>query len=896
VILRLLSRPDSAQFITAFFRSLLQAAITGQPNMRDNLASAEPIRSASIVCGALALLFRMPDAGLECFWTIGLEFGALDWFLQTFVFTPDAALWSADPAAEDSNFYAVLRQGVLCLFGRCLHCHPELAMASIQKCLEMPAPRLIGELLAFLVDFLSAEDFEPARLLDKPDFLRVLIHLHYRFQEAQENRLSTQVSQTRASLYELFLLLARSPLARRCLFSEASFVTLLYSMIFERGLERFGQKLIADGLKFYEPGFRYLLVQTDVLLSAALCHPGDQEWLSLLHSFIAKWPKYLRGNKSLAEAAVQGDFETAISAIPALTDSLDLKIELVAVVLRCFIHIAPISETVSAKIAGFPMSIIVSQLAGRQFDHGIVNLFLGLVFECDMDIRQLPEVAAIANFYMIPPLHEITKHLPVHHELFAFLARICEQSLANRYAVFRSKFPIKIIEFMQSFPSESACTADETASQGVLLKLFSEVSASFFDWATFAAVLSALKPVNDSRMWWSSPILAAVCAVVRRARSLQRPSSFFHFSGRLGGLDLPINAEPPRLETRFTLLAHFALESATILPESSFCSLSFEGGILIALTFDPQRHVSLTCCSDGCALRKQSTFVFKVGVWYRLSMMADASSIAVFVNREKIETMTLSKPLPVRPMVAGTVANSPLICSLSSLHLFSGALSPAQVEQIASLPIDFSGAFCPASLHLLPQIEPNLRPLFSDAFGAKQRLCYSAQTIRDGNIAVNLAPNRAGDAPVTAILVRFSQTIFDVVAQVGGLANFLPLFLQVNSQCPDSSSSLFLELLVSLLAKFCKCSPTLFDDFFARDGTKALAHLLISVSREILSEKVINKLFGMSARLKSEAHRRTMLGGLLFNFPLWTSHFLVRRTNPGNTGHRRIRLSPRCQV
>jgi hypothetical protein len=273
----------------------------------------------------------------------------------------------------------------------------------------------------------------------------------------------------------------------------------------------------------------------------------------------------------------------------------------------------------------------------------------------------------------------------------------------------------------------------------------------------------------------------------------------------------------------------------------------------------------------------QSGFGFEPDTWYRLAVTFNKNGCIIFANSRQLTNHKMRTPSRFSQTVSRAVIgnsvdrDTPLKFNLSCAYLFGVPFTADALAHMTTLPIDFIQAFSPSALALYPELKLRCAPLFTEAVENKQLCCYNAR-MTVGTSAVNLARHSIGNATVDAEIVPFSSSFCDIIANIGGLRNFLPLFKQVDFPVTDGSpsdSTPFLRQLVALLWNFCRSRVEIEDDFFRCDGMKCLAYLLTIAKSSTLAPPIMSQLADFYAELKNPYHKLAMLEDIWLKFPLW---------------------------
>jgi hypothetical protein len=826
----------------------------------------------SLFCVLVCFIHRLPKAiilrilpGIQGFKRL----------LASPVFRKKFYFWTSEPNSPEMTFCRTLRKMIWRLFisfGDVAFCDIDVDVC----------PQAVGEFVEFLAAAYE-ENGDVMRFVDQ--LIRLSRRLHGQHIELVSQNVAkmfvVKTGQARTQLLNFYKLMAEDQEGKSVLFRKPEFSSLLFEHLFVPALQDLVLELL--GMGFVGQALDHLFGELQKLFQEALKHKGEAQWIALMQKCLRILSHCLESNRQMLRYCDQFNFLVDGSMLVTISD------DLVKDFLQCCVPIARGSPYWRKKVAKFPMRQVAKTLMKKEIDSETINLFLGLIFESPISIDNFPKTAEISNQKILPFLHEITCHLPVHIELFSFFDSICALSATNKLRVYRSRFLISILKYIQSFGSRAIELPENQQSVNILFTLFATVSTLVFQWKLFFESISSMRPVKGYRSWWTIHLVSAFSAIFASSTG-ETPPSFFNLDGRKSGVKQMGTIDCSEFESGLTFMVHFELGQCQT-GKSCLWLMHTTDGQRLTLTFDADTHLVIRYEDEFMKFvqEEKCAFAFEPNVWYRFVFSIGSRLCNVYVDgRREFSCKAKWKFQKVvsKMSIACSESGENLRCNISAVYLLRSALSGDIIRVISNLPVDFVYSFSPNTLTMFPELQSSCGQLFSDSMSSKQVLCYNARMTLGNDVAVNLSTNSVGNAQFVAEPIPFSSSFCDVIQNTGGLKTFLPLFDQVDllvaDQTTDDSSN-FLAGLVGLFAQFCQFREDVEADFFENDGPKCMAHCLRKIKPTSLEEIVINHLSVMYHGLRSDEHKLTMLQDIWLNVPLWQVHspsiriYVIRR-------------------
>jgi hypothetical protein len=250
---------------------------------------------------------------------------------------------------------------------------------------------------------------------------------------------------------------------RQCLFNVSESVGMLFQQLFVYALQNQSLSLIALG--FASVGdvthSMPLFEEMQKLFREAIKHPNDANWIALIRLFLEMVHSAIVSNRQLLVMIDQFNWLNDAAKLGLLSDTLEDRMALVDRFLNCCLSITRGSPYWRRKFVQQPIRTVVELIKGLHFGTSTIDLFLQLTFETPISITAPPRVAQIANQKILPFLHEVTKHLPVHPTIFQFISSVTHPSLTNILRVFRSPLLVTALNYVRSFASHVTCSPEQ---------------------------------------------------------------------------------------------------------------------------------------------------------------------------------------------------------------------------------------------------------------------------------------------------------------------------------------------------------------------------------------------------------------------------------------------------
>jgi hypothetical protein len=846
------------------------------------IVSERWVIASSLCLFTLSYLARLPD---EIILLARPDFSKL---VMSYVFAGENIWWTADPKASDLRFFRLLRAAVFLFSLRCFGAPGDLAFDLVKefaKFAENAKPQAADEVVLFITTILRSNPTVFASILPSSGVVTSITRIVGRYERchlhlirSENSRYATLIARARIHIFFLVELLWE--LDGTFVLQHKLMVEALFRMLFESSVQDFALKVISRAFtrRHVDPrDYDVILGQVRELFREALLHPNDAQWIHLILHFMAKMENTILKNGDLLSDMTHFNFLVDMSCLPAIGVSPGDRIVLINQVLRCYCSVSTISSSFRQRLTVLPMKNVSELGCGLEFGTETVSLLLQLVFMVDLHFDNLPETGEIVNAKMLRYVHEMTNHLASHSALFSFIDRVCENSQTNRLRVFRSKFLVCILKYIQSFPRRPEPQTHDYESVMVLLRVFQTVSASVFSSKIYFELISTMRPRDGHRPWWNSLLVALIPTLISRASSVETISSFFHFSRERSQLVLPTGISG-ELFNGLTFFAIFQLgQQDTVLFEPCLFSLRTSTGQILTIALPHSRTMVIQFGEpNDPEIISPSLTLFR-DVWYRLAVSFQKKMCFVYANGREFASCPLKRRFQLTQKITGGVVgnsidgNSPLKFNLSCVHLFGTSFSPDLLVKMSSLPDDFVNTFSPASLSLYPDLKGKALQLFTEAIESRQLCCFNAR-VAENTTAVNLAPQSLGNAVFEGEVIPFCSSFCEVTENFGGLIPFFPLFRQVDLPASSEAPRAFLGSLFSLFWSICRSRVEIERDFFQSDGVKCLAHLLSIVNPASLQPSVIDQLATVLADCRDRGYASIMLDDLWLNFPLWCVH------------------------
>jgi hypothetical protein len=658
------------------------------------------------------------------------------------------------------------------------------------------------------------------------------------------------------------------------LFEISSFVDLFFSFLFEPNLQHFSLNILQHAFEHAHSDALFMAMSK--LLTDALLHVDDALWYSLIVQFLAILPEPFRINHELSPLVDRYSLLLELSQLPTMTTNSGQRINLVNLVLKCFRQITAESAHFRKALIRVPMEKITEILSGTQFGVETVDLLLSIAFEIDISLADLPAYAELRMAPLLTFIHECTKHLPYHNKIFGFIANVCDHSISNQLAVFRSNFLSCVLQFVSSFSSLAEVSEDCSISMVQLFKIFVAVAGSICSSKMFFELLAILRPINGThRAWWVAHLLPELANIISLVKKSTTPSSFFHFDGRNHGISLPSGIKCEFFQEGLTFTTYFQLNNDQ---RSCLFFLSTTAHESITISFEDSGNLQIRCQrNDGQTSFLNSDYVFASTSWYHFAMAIDSQFCCLYVQGVRIKRLSFRPSFQLHGVVdklyIGKLVRpgSSLRGNLTCVNLFISVLPPETIRLLSSLPADFVDSFSPNPQSVLTSLPKECASLFTESFSKKHLMCFNAKMTTGENTVINAARNWNAKAEVHAQIISFASTFVAITTGLGGIKLFLPLFLQIEMPVAGESqdSSSFLLSLLHFCAELSQASSDLEDAFFTEDGPQCLNHLLAELNPILISPNVITQLSSWYYTLRSDDHKAAMLKAFWVNYAFW---------------------------
>jgi hypothetical protein len=291
------------------------------------------------------------------------------------------------------------------------HAEPTLENAICQQIdivLNEKQPPISAEAIAFLGRLYRRAPDGFTRLLKSSLLLQTLVNFNQRLNwhhaDITQRKLPQNVLIKMAESRLLFLSFFGECLqhAAICefLFRDRLFVGMLFGLLFCIPLRPAALNLLSIGFRVVstdETRFHLLFDEMQKLFKEALRNPNHGSWVTLIQVFLQEFASCLDQNRSLLPIVDQFNWLADAAMLGKMTDNVPAQIEVVNCFLRCCLPITTGSPYWRKKLSQLPMRTIIEVVTGKPLGDKTVDLFLSLVFECDIALAHLPPTAEIAN-------------------------------------------------------------------------------------------------------------------------------------------------------------------------------------------------------------------------------------------------------------------------------------------------------------------------------------------------------------------------------------------------------------------------------------------------------------------------------------------------------------------
>ena len=572
-------------------------------------------------------------------------------------------------------------------------------------------------------------------------------------------------------------------------------------------------------------------------------------------------------------------------------------------------------------------SNITSALKLIIYDESVIDKFLILIFEKQLSISKLPEVASIKNYLALPFMFNSTTHLVYHSILMKFLSHICNYSVSNKLRVFQAHLPELIINYIQNFPDldelSTPILSYENVKNSIIesLNLFSVVSQYVFSVETLFKCIEAMRVKENHRVWWTEKLISLFSEFIENDWQ-SSPSSFFYLDGKHTGFFIP-QIPSSVLNKGWSFMCRFELDSSSF--NNNYCPVLFyaklDNGDCFSLSFKENKILITSYLNNSNYSRNNNEkieifindFEIQSNSWYDLILSSDFNLYIAKhektkqeLNHIKLNSKKLSldfkqgfSSLSVGNVPLSSRNEAPLIANISVFYFFSQVFDLNTINSLISLPLSFVYGFSSSELKLESSLitystynKSLPKKLFDNAFDSQMFLGVNArmillnmnQNLNDkqemyindihNNKCINISLNsNLKTIDYRGIAFPFSNNFLDIIEYSGGAKLFLHLFEQVNLKLykhdnQPEKQSIFLLQLISLITLFFQRNKSLEEEFIKNNGFKAMAHELLKIDPKYFNQNILISIYSLYSYLNHE-NQSYMIDEIWFNISIW---------------------------
>ena len=885
---------ESPTFVLDLMKSMVSLVYFDVPE--DNL-HLRAMRLYTLLC----ILSSVPLT-VKC--AVSLEMGLVGQLVKSFVFKPQYSFVTITKQTDDLVLFGTVKEAILAFFAALFHEQPLAILDHFAILVDEGHGPLIDQILDMLEICRQQDKVLFANSLVKSKFTVALSRYDVMLQSAQlllMNQKNTKwvdifVEHRKHMLRFIVNLICdeeTAPYVYCCEFVVAA----LFHHLYEGSMMKWSLDAIRAGfvLKIATPIGNSTPCQTMLpflcsCLKTVLDSGDEARSLSLLNGLLVVLTSGLKANqKELISLAERFHLWESVSQLPWKilenpTTNRDMKVQGIN---RFLYMISALARDHNEEIQKALLSShdcylerLAKLLSTIDYGEETVDALLTLLLEQEVSFRNLPTFVELKFCQALPFIHLASKHLPFHAKIFGFVKEMCAPSFANTLRVFETTMPSLCLRFLMQFSDPQTMSATSKESVSVLLDLYQLVSTRLFKPETFGLMVSMLRQTTeqDRRPWYVSKILQSVDDILGK-QTTELPSSFFHFEGRNSGLIIP-PLTFKETQKAMTYICRFQLDEVMLKAATGARFLVIESkGARMEIVFVSSWKMEVSISARGKTATEEVKFHFLPNTWYVFALRVNGSDCAIFVNTEKVAKFSIKGTgfkiaTTVDKFNVCTDVDSrdgrSLPCNMSCVYIFSCTLPKYQIKSIAGLPLNYIHSFLPSNKGLCPEASS---ALFTGDLEAALLCCYNARMTDNTNTCSNLKSKSVGPATLRGHVVQFSATFYGAATILGGLANLMPLFDQIE-RTPVAKDDLtprqFLDLLLHIFGAFNRVSEDIEVDFCKKMGIKALVHALLKVSPETFTEQSVLRLREYHESLRFQSHRKEMIAVLWMNRNLWS--------------------------
>ena len=840
---------------------------------------------------------------------VSAEMGLIGQLVKSFVFKPEYSFVTIKEQTDDLLLFKALRNAILSFFASIFQEQPVTMLDSLAVIIDEGHGQVVDQILAMLElcrqqdKLLLAKSLLKSKItvtLSRYDVKLQSSHLYF-LEHNNKDWIEVYLRYRKRMIGFIVALLGdgeTAPYAYCCEFIVAG----LFHHLYECSMMQWSLDAIRTGIRLQLSGpvgdstpCQTILPFLCSCLKTCLDSGDGKEPLSLLNGLLVVLTDGLKANqKELISLSERWQLWKSVSHLPwkiwedpttnrdMKLHGLNLFIYMVSALARDHnenIHHALLSDT------DCYLDRFAKLLSTIEYGEETVNALLTLLLEQEVSFRQLPSFVELKFYKALPFIHFASKHLSCHAKIFQFVKKMCVHSFANTLHVFETPMQSVCLQYIMQFPDRATVSNINLQSITALLELYQLVSERLFKPDTFNVMVTLLRQTtgeqSDLRPWYVSKILQSIDDILAK-QTTELPSSFFHFEGTNSGLIIPQLSFKDN-QKAMTYICRFQLDETmkADVKDSRFLVIESKSGRM-ELVFADEKKMDIVMSSKAKGpIVEKLKYDFMPNEWYTFALSITGSDCVIYVNSDKAASFSfknsdfrLSATIDKFNVCTDIDApeGSSLPCNMSCVYIFNSALPKAQIKSIAGLPLNYIHSFLPSNKGLCPQAPSSL---FTGDLEAALMCCYNARmTDNNTNRCSNLKTKSVGSATLKGHVVPFSATFYGAATIMGGLANLIPVFDQIERRPiakDDLNTKQFFDLFLHIFGAFNRVSEDIEVDFCKRMGIKALVHSLSKVSPDTFTEQSIIRLREYHDSLRSNRNRKEMISILWINRNLWAA-------------------------
>ena len=782
-----------------------------------------------------------------------------------------------DPNSPPLVFAEALRNAVYTLF---VYCYDKTGNKKefesiLIEFLERAEPQAAEEICRFIYTLKTTCTTSFNDMLLNSQFLEEWFEYERRLQRCHvfaPQEAKVQVGSGRKMVLLFFLPYYDDTTNRAVIFRDKATLNHFKRLLFEDRTSKYASDMIRRVFACRENGttMKELLKIYSAFVVECGQKASDKRWADIATKMICMFKRAACDNKKLLVPIMHGE-----NVLPLLLSVLDKLVsefgmnaigsvnEMIGLVSAATVNQPEMQKAIGASF----LAEFAAVLRKVQFGVDTIVLILELVFEQKMLLNKLPETIDIRFTHALPFLHLALYHVDEHEKVMNYLASLCEKSFTNIVAVYKSKLPLTILDYIQSFDVLSKASDREKRSLEAVFLVFKIVAKRLFKPKTMLATVHALRLNEDgTKSWWNARLLQCLEDVLS-AQVTEDPASFFHFKG----IDTGLTIQSPEISVSrgFTVLVRFLVEDILGNFSENPKILSMEAGNIVEIGFTGRKLAIFI--PNG---NKESEFEIQPKKWYNLCVCCQDANCKIYMDTQKVleaqlDLFASENQLKKCEIARGKSPADCLVCNVSQVCIFAQVLKEDVIDLLASLPTNYVYNFSASNGKTFPNLPQSL---FDGHLESALEFCYNSR-MSDGVKCANLSSHNSTSAFVAGIVVPFSSSFCGAAASIGGIGTFMPLLEQADAPVRGSEeddSPVYLQRTLSLFAMMQKNSSELENSLFLNDHIKAMAYLLGKVNRVIITDATIMTIHDMYASLRVAEHRTLMFKYLIMNSNVWS--------------------------